>query len=189
MNQTNDLIEHVRAVWESAECLCGEDEVEQAITQLAAQISERLSLTNPIIMCLMNGGLVFCGKLIPQLLFPLQVDYVHVTRYQNDVVGSSTIEWRASPQIDVSGRTVIVVDDILDQGCTLYETVAALRAQGAAEVYTAVLIDKQHDRKFKPGWRADFTALEIEDRYLFGYGMDYKGYLRNAPGIYAVQGL
>ena len=62
-------------------------------------------------------------------------------------------------------------------------------AHGASEVLTAVLVDKEHDRKARPGLKADFTGLYVEDRFLFGYGMDYKGYWRNAPGIYAVKGL
>ena len=79
--------------------------------------------------------------------------------------------------------------DILDEGHTLAAIVEYLRDEGAAEVRTAVLVHKQHPRKAYPGMRADFTGLDVADRFLFGYGMDYQGYWRNAPGIFAVRGL
>jgi hypoxanthine phosphoribosyltransferase len=88
----------------------------------------------------------------------------------------------------MDGRTVLIIDDIFDEGYTLEAVINACKAQGAKEVLTAVLIDKEHDRK-APGMSVDFTGLKVEDRYVFGYGMDYRGYWRNAPGIYAVKGL
>ena len=87
------------------------------------------------------------------------------------------------------GRTVLIVDDTLDEGTTLSAIADYCLAQGAEQVLTAVLVDKLHDRKASPGLKADYTGLEVEDRFLFGFGMDYKGYWRNAPGIYAVKGL
>ena len=86
------------------------------------------------------------------------------------------------------GRTVIVLDDILDEGHTLAAIIDRLRADGATTVYSAVLVHKLHERKARPGMRADFTGLDIADRFLFGYGMDVRGYWRNAPGIYALKG-
>jgi hypoxanthine phosphoribosyltransferase len=99
------------------------------------------------------------------------------------------LHWKALPQLPFLDRVVLVVDDILDEGHTLQAILNAIRAQGAREVFTAVLVDKQHDRKASPDLKADFVGLEAPDRYLFGYGMDYKEYWRNAAGIYAVKGL
>ena len=89
---------------------------------------------------------------------------------------------------DLKGRKVLVLDDILDEGHTLAAIVEHLREEGADAVHTAVLVHKLHDRKASPGMRADVSGLDIEDRYLFGCGIDYKGYWRNAPGIYALKG-
>jgi hypoxanthine phosphoribosyltransferase len=84
---------------------------------------------------------------------------------------------------------VLLLDDILDEGITLDAIAGYCRQQGATRILMAVLVDKRHDRKVSPGFRADFTGMETEDRFLFGFGLDYKGYWRNAPGIYAVKGL
>ena len=136
----------------------------------------------------MMEGLVFKGKLLMQLKFPLEVDHIQVSRYRGEVVGG-TIEWMVTPRVSLSGRNVLIVDDILDEGKTLLEIIGACKKQGAKEARSVVLVDKQHNRKVRPDVKATYTALEVEDRYLFGYGMDYKGYLRNAAGIYAVKGL
>ncbi len=89
----------------------------------------------------------------------------------------------------MAGRSVLIVDDILDEGTTLAAIIDYCKAQGASEVLTAVLVDKEHNRKARPDLKCDFTGMTVEDRFLFGYGMDYKGYWRNAPGIYAVKGM
>lgn len=181
--------QELNRVWQEADCLCGEEEVEASIVTVAQQMNERLADENPILLCVMNGGMVFCGKLMLRLNFPLQVDYIHVSRYRGDVVGQENIHWLVSPQSELDGRHVIIVDDIYDEGATLVEIVNACKQKGASKVSTAVLVDKKHDRKTHPHFVVDFIGLEVADRYLFGYGMDYKSYFRNAPGIYAVKGL
>ena len=136
----------------------------------------------------MNGGLILAGRILPRLPFPLELAYLHATRYGHAIQGT-LLDWRVRPTQDLRGRTVLVLDDILDEGHTLEAIIAHLKEEGAAEVLSAVLVHKLHERKAKPGMRADFTGLDIPDRFLFGCGMDYKGYWRNAPGIYAVKGL
>ena len=103
----------------------------------------------------------------------------------SDNTQGSELEWHRLPALSLHGRDVLILDDILDEGATLAAVVAHCRAQRAARVLTAVLVDKRHERKVT-GIRADFVGLRVEDRYLYGYGMDYRGYLRNAAGIYAV---
>ena len=176
--------DEILAVSRRADCLHTEAEVEAAIDALAGQVSTALRDRNPLLLCLMNGGLVFSGKLLTRLAFPLQIDYLHATRYRNNTQGSE-LEWHRLPALSLHGRDVLILDDILDEGATLAAVVAHCRAQGAARVLIAVLVDKHHERKV-PGIRADFVGLRVEDRYLYGYGMDYRGYLRNAAGIYAV---
>jgi len=176
--------DEVLAVSRRAECLHTEAEVEAAITVLANQVTEVLENRNPILLCLMNGGLVFSGKLLTRLNFPLQIDYLHASRYRNETYGSG-LEWHRLPALSMRGRDVLVLDDILDEGKTLSAVIEHCRVQGAACVRIAVLVEKIHERKVE-GIRADFVGLDVEDRYLFGFGMDYRGYLRNAAGIYAI---
>lgn len=182
-------ISDISSIIQEADCIVSHREVEAAIDRVAAEMTQRLSQTNPVLLCLMKGGLVFTGKLIERLQFPLEIDYIHATRYQNETVGTDQIEWLALPKTDLSNRTVILVDDILDVGFTLNAVLASSQLSKAKEIFTAVLVDKVHDRKANPNFKAHYTGLTVEDRYLFGYGMDYKGYLRNAQGIYAIKHL
>lgn len=179
--------EQLWRVFEEADLLVTPDEVSGAIAKMAEEITEQLKESRPVVLCVMNGGLIFAGQLLTRLHFPLDVDYTQATRYGNETSGG-TLEWRVMPRVDLKGRTVLLVDDILDEGVTLDALARYCREQGAHEVLLAVLVEKLHLRKVTPGMRADFSGLEVGDRFLFGYGLDYKGYWRNAPGIYAVKG-
>ena len=177
-------LDEALAVQATADCLYNHEQVETAIRQLAGDITEQLGETDPRVLCVMNGALVFAGQLLTRLRFPLTVDYIHATRYGPNTSGQS-LEWVASPHLPLAGQTVLVLDDILDEGLTLAAIMDYCRQQGATAVYSAVLVEKQHARR-DPAIQADFTALTVPDRYVFGYGMDYKGRLRNVAGIYAV---
>ncbi len=175
----------VQRVYEEADCLHNAEQVEAALDRMADAITERLAGDNPLLLCVLTGAVVPMGHLLTRLDFPLQIDYVHATRYRGETAGGQ-LHWVVRPSTPLAGRTVLVVDDILDEGVTLAEILKACRAEGARAVYSAVLVEKEHERK--NGLEADFVGLRVEDRYVFGYGMDYKDYLRNAPGIYAVKG-
>ena len=175
-----------KALTES-DLLVGEADVVAAIARIAEEMTAELKDANPVLICCMNGGLVFAGQLLTKLVFPLHVDYVHATRYGHEFNGVA-LDWKVRPQTDLKGRTVVLLDDILDEGVTLSAIADYCRQQGAAKIMMAVLVEKLHLRKVTPGMRADFTGIEVGDRFLFGYGLDYKGYWRNAPGIYAVKG-
>lgn len=179
--------EEVRAVLAEGDLLVSETDVVAAIARIADEMTAELQNTNPVLVCCMNGGLAFAGQLLTRLVFPLQIDYVHATRYGHAVNGVA-LDWKVRPQHDLTGRTVVLLDDILDEGVTLAAIADYCRHLGAAKVMMAVLVEKLHLRKVTPGMRADFTGIEVGDRFLFGYGLDYKGYWRNAPGIYALKG-
>lgn len=172
------------SVYKRARCLYNRDQVDAAIERLAQQITAALATANPLLLTIMQGGVVLAGKLAPRLAFPLQMDYLHATRYRGATSGAD-LQWRARPSEPLRDRTVLLLDDILDEGATLAGVKDWCREQGCGALYTAVLVNKRHQRKVT-GAEADFIGLEAEDSYLFGYGMDFKGYLRNAPGIYAV---
>ncbi|MEX1197074.1 MAG: hypoxanthine-guanine phosphoribosyltransferase [Pseudohongiellaceae bacterium] len=169
-----------------AECLYSRAEVESAIDRLAEALTEDLAGDNPLLLCVMNGGIVFSGALLTRLPFRLQLDYVHASRYRGALSGAD-LHWIHRPGTPLEGRCVLVLDDILDEGDTLAGIRDWCLEQGAARVVTAVLVDKQHDRRCTALPEADHTALYAEDRYLFGYGMDCREYWRNAPGIFALR--
>lgn len=176
------LLEEIKQVERNAERIFSVAEVEAAIDRVAGEITIALGDRNPLVLTVLNGGIIFTGMLLPRLPFPLELEAVNASRYHGRTRGSQ-IQWRLKPTLPLEGRAVLLTDDVLDEGITLAEIIAYCRAEGAASVQVAVLIDKQIGRE-RPA-RADFVGLKAPNRYLFGYGMDYKNYLRNAPGIFA----
>jgi hypoxanthine phosphoribosyltransferase len=179
------LPSNIQDVYKKSSLLFTTEQVEAALDKMAIDIHEVLHDKNPVLLCVMIGGLVPMGNLLPRLDFPLEVDYVHATRYRGEITGGE-LHWKVRPSVNLKGRTVLVVDDILDGGITLAAILEEVRALGAEAVYSAVLVDKYQKRVENGLKHADFVGLEIEDHYIFGYGMDYNEYLRNAPGIFVV---
>lgn len=182
---TMSLPKNIQEVYAKATCLHTKKEIEAEIDRLALEIHQKLADKNPLFLCVMIGGLVLTGNLLPRLDFPLELDYVHASRYRGATSGGE-LEWKMHPTHKVKDRTILIIDDILDGGITLAEIVKHCKNQGATEVQTAVLLDKREARLAGGLPSADFTGLVIPDGYVFGYGMDYKEYLRNAPGIFVV---
>lgn len=174
--------QEARALLAEAELIHSADVVQQALNNVAAAIRIRLAERNPLVLCVMAGGVVFCGQLLAKLDFPLDFDYLHATRYGPETQGGK-ISWRSAPWLPVKDRTVLVVDDILDEGVTLAAVKESLLRLGAAEVLLAVFADKLNGKQ-KPVL-ADFSGLTVPDRFVFGYGMDFDGAWRNLPAIYA----
>jgi hypoxanthine phosphoribosyltransferase len=170
---------------ENSDLVCGEREIQAAIARLGAEIDARLREAYPMVLVVMGGAVVFAGQLLPRLRFPLDFDYVHATRYGAATAGGG-IAWRVSPPEGVRARTVLVLDDILDGGQTLRAIHDQLLERGAAEVLSAVLVEKKLAAP-KP-IAADFVGLRIADRFVFGCGMDAKGFWRNLPEIRAMRG-
>ncbi len=177
-------IETIHRHLQRAEELISPAEVDEALDRMATAISARLEKSAPLVLVVMNGGLIPAGMLLPRLAFPLRLDYIHATRYRERTFGTD-LHWKKEPEEPLQGRTVLVVDDILDEGHTLQAIVRWCRDAGASEVLSAVLVAKKHDRGC--GMCADFVGLEAPDRYLFGCGMDYRGWGRNLPGIHAIR--
>ena len=181
-------LEHIQQVMAEADILFTAEQVQAAVDQVAEQINQQLCNSNPVVFCVMNGGLIFSGNLLTKLTFPLEQSYLHASRYRNETSGGELF-WKAKPEISFMDREVLIIDDILDEGHTLSAIIEFWKRAGASKVHTAVLVDKVHDRKACADLKADFVGLYCEDRYIFGYGMDYKGYWRNAAAIYAVKGM
>jgi hypoxanthine phosphoribosyltransferase len=177
-------IQRARDLLATADLIHSAETVAAAVTRLAGEITAVLSESNPLVLCVMSGGVPFAGQLITQLHFPLDFDYMHVTRYGQDTSGGA-LSWRAAPWTPVKGRTVLVLDDILDEGLTLAAIVERMMQLGATSCYTAVATDKENGKQ-KP-IKADFVALSVPDRFVFGYGMDVRGQWRNLPAIYAMK--
>ncbi len=178
------LADEASQILRDAERLCTADAVTQAVRRVAAAITTVLAPANPLVLTVMSGAVVFTGQLLPLLNFPLDLDYVHLTRYGDATVGGR-IEWKMFPETKIAGRVLLVVDDILDEGHTLAEIKRRVLEAGASEFYSAVFVDK--DIGVSKPIAADFVGLTLPNRYVFGFGMDVKGAWRNLPAVYALK--
>lgn len=167
-----------------AELIYSREQVRRAIDAMSCRIDEVMGGHDPVLIAVMTGGMIPAVWLSSRLPFPHQLDYVHATRYEGATRGGE-LRWRAKPCTDLTGRSVLIVDDILDEGVTLRAVTEFCREAGAREVRVAVLVQKQHDRNLV-GIRPDFKGLDVPDRYVFGCGMDYQEYFRNLTAIYAL---
>ena len=173
-----------RLVLQQAELLVPAAEVQAAVARLAREINAAMSGMKPLVLPVMGGAAVFAGQLLPLLDFPLDFDYLHVSRYGMGTRGGE-LHWKVEPHEKVQGRAVLVLDDILDEGGTLAEVKRHLLELGAASFHCAVFAEKMHGRP-KP-IRADFVGLKLPDRFVFGFGMDVQGAWRNLPAVYAMK--
>ena len=183
--QDDQLLDELNTVRATADCLYEKPQVEQAIQQMANALAQDYRDKNPVFLCVMNAAAFFSTQLLFHFDFPLQFDYLHATRYQGKTKGSSALEWRVAPQFDLKDRHVVILDDILDEGQTLKKIHQYCSARKPASLSVAVLLQKKHDRCVD-GVKADYRGLVVPDRYVFGYGMDYKNYFRQLPAVYAV---
>ena len=176
--------ERALAMLAEAELLWPQERVAEAVERLARDITARLEDEFPLVLAIMGGAAVFSGQLLPRLAFPLEFGAIEATRYGKGTAGRE-LDWRLAPKDDVRGRTVLVVDDILDQGITLAAVRERLLSMGAKQVLCAVFADK--DLPAEKPIRADFVGLRVPDRYVFGFGMDAYGLWRNLPAIHALK--
>lgn len=180
----NEILEDAQQILNRAELIYPSQSLNLAIERLSKEISNVLSEQFPLVLSVMGGAIVFTGQLLPLLNFPLDFDYVHASRYNHAFQGS-TLHWKIAPSEQVSGRVVLVLDDVLDEGHTMAAIRQRVLAMGATQFYCAVLADKAIGKE-KP-IKADFVGITLPNRFVFGFGMDIKGIWRNLPAIYAVK--
>ena len=182
MNETppslRDALAHADVLFERAE-------IETVIADLGRRIDAALDGERAVFLTVMNGALMFAGQLALSIRTDMEFDYVHATRYRGATSGSE-LHWLREPAADLRGRTVLLVDDILDEGHTLKAVREDCLRRGAKRVLIASLCCKKHDRLVE-GIVSDFNGVELPDRYVFGYGMDYHEQGRNLPGLYALR--
>lgn len=175
----------VKEVLDKAECLYNQKQLEEALDKMAVEITAKLKDENPLVLCVMVGALIPTGHILTRLHFPLEVDYIHATRYRGAMRGGD-LHWLVEPRKSLKDRTILIIDDIMDGGLTLAAIIDYCHQFGAKAVHTAVMVNKIRKREENVNFEPDFVGVNTENRYLIGFGLDYEEYLRNAPGIYAV---
>lgn len=158
--------------------------IDAAVRRMAGAIRTDFGDQRPTFLTVMNGGLWFAAQLSLELGIDVEFDYLHATRYRGATSGGG-LQWLREPRVQIAGKHVLLVDDILDEGPTLSEVRRWCREQQAASVRIAVLSWKRHGRGV-PDLQPDYWGLDVPDRWVFGYGMDFYEQGRNLPGIYAL---
>lgn len=181
--QLSEFQQEIIRVRHEAELVHDAQAMQDVFDSLAKQISASLADRNPVLLPVMMGGLYLCGQLMQRLDFPLEVDYLHASRYRDSLEGDQLV-WPVRPSNKIAGRSVLIIDDILDQGVTLAGIIESVKLAGAVELESVVMTRKLCERQ--QDVEVEFIGVDVPDRYVFGCGMDYKGYWRNLPEIYAV---
>lgn len=177
--------EEAQRILAEADCLHDAASVRAAYDRIAAAIAADYAALNPLMLCTMIGGVHPTSEISQRLMFPFEIDYLHATRYRGATQGGGLV-WKRQPDRELKDRHVLVIDDILDEGHTLVAIRRTLQEFQPASLRVAVLAEKLHDRR-AAGAQAEYIGLQVEDRYVFGCGMDYKEYWRQLPAIYAVR--
>jgi len=161
------------------------EEVMAAVDRMAEEIN-RFYGNEPIVMvAVMTGAIIPAAWLATRLKMPLQMDFVHATRYQSGLYGAE-LEYRVPPRLDLEGRKVLVVDDIFDEGDTLAAIKGSCEKRKAESVQLAVLVRKEHERGL-PRDYVDFVGLDVPDVYVYGCGMDAYEEWRHLDRILALE--
>lgn len=165
-----------------SQVLINEDEINQAIDNLATQLNKDYADKEVAFLTIMNGGMIFASSLSMRLNIDMEMDYLQLSRYGKSQTGGQLV-WKYQPEINMHNRHVILCDDIYDEGHTLEAAHNWCIKQGAQSARSVVLVHKNHDRTYAH-YKPDYVALEIPDHYIFGFGMDLEEKLRQLPAIY-----
>ena len=172
-------------IQKEAKCLINWTQLQKALDNMAIQMNDQLSTDLPIIVGVMLGGLIPMGHLLTRLTFAHEIDYVKVSRYADERVGGD-LTWQHYPSADISGRNIVIFDDMLDKGITMAKIKQEFLRLGAKKVLTAVMINKLVKRSSQGLEQADYVGLDMQDKFVYGFGLDYKGFLRSVPGIFSL---
>jgi hypoxanthine phosphoribosyltransferase len=173
----------IQALIRKSSVIYSEIEIKTVIKNIADQVNQTIKTDDLYVLCVMNGALIFAGQLLPRLEKNIQYSYIHATRYAASLTGGP-IHWLVKPPIDIEGKTVLILDDILDEGITLREIATTCLAMKAKAIYTAVLFDKEITKE--KSYFPNFIGLKVPNRFVFGYGLDCKGLGRNLPHLYTL---
>ena len=171
-----------KTILNNSKKIISNEECMSSIKKISNELTSELCNKFPIVITVMNGALIFSGNLIPLLKFPLQCDYIHATRYNDSTLGKDTVVFKSKPTIDLTNRTILILDDILDEGITMKCINEFIAEQGAKEIINCFLFKKDISRKIQ--FSNIYYGIKVPNKYIFGMGMDVKGLWRNMLDIY-----
>ena len=160
--------------------LLTEEQIQERIALVAERINEDYQDKDLLAICIVKGSLIFCADLIRRITLPLTLDVMKVSSYGNSTV-SGELHIKQGITADITDKDVLVVEDIVDSGKTLFFLKSYLLREGARSVKTITLLDKPSRRRFP--MQPDYKCFDIEDEFVIGYGLDYAERYRNLPYV------
>jgi hypoxanthine phosphoribosyltransferase len=156
-------------------------EIDQRVAEMARQISADFAASELIALCVLKGAVFFCADLMRHMSMDVALDFIQVSSYGNEKYSSGVVTILKEPQLDMHGRNVLIIEDIIDSGLSMREVTRYIESRGAAVVKTATFLDKATARKvpFVP----DYVGFSIEPHFVVGYGLDFAEKYRNIPEI------
>ncbi len=162
--------------------LITKEQIQARVQELGKQISaDYADTSNPIALCILKGAVFFCSDLMRQISIDMALDFIQVSSYGNEKYSSGVVTILKEPQLDMHGRAVLIVEDIIDSGMSMREVFRYIESRGASMVRTVTFLDKPAARKVD--FRADYVGFSIDPQFVIGYGLDYAERYRNIPEI------
>lgn len=159
------------------------EQIQQRVAEVAAQIDKDLAGKNPLFLCVLNGSFIFAADLMRGITTPSEISFVRLASYEGMGTTGKVKELLGLTE-KIEGRTVVIIEDIIDSGLTMQKLLADLRAQNPAELFLTALLVKPGNLQVKLD--IDYTCFSIPNDFIVGYGLDYDGFGRNLPAIYTV---
>ena len=164
------------------EILYTKDEIHKRVVELGKQITNDYKDKTPIFVCVLTGSFIFMADLVREVNLSLTVDFMSVSSYKNGMVSTGDVEIQKDLTQSIRGRDVIIVEDIVDTGLTLYRLKELLSSRGPSSIRICTLLDKPSSR-IKTELVVDYIGFQIPKKFVIGYGLDYAGKYRNLPHI------
>jgi hypoxanthine phosphoribosyltransferase len=161
--------------------LFSREQIDRRVAEMATQISADFEGTELIALCVLKGAMFFCADLVREMSMDVALDFIQVSSYGNQKHSSGVVTILKEPQLDMRGKSVLIVEDIVDSGLSIREVHNYIESRGAVKVKTAAFLDKAKARKvpFTP----DYVGFEIEPQFVIGYGLDFAEKYRNIPEV------
>lgn len=161
--------------------LISQEQITQRVTEMAKEISAEFHGSDLIALCVLKGAMFFCADLVRQMTMDVALDFIQISSYGNEKYSSGVVTILKEPQLDMRGRNVLIVEDIIDSGLSIREVTNYIESRGAAKVKTASFLDKPKARKVQ--FTADFVGFSIDPQFVIGYGLDFAEKYRNIPEV------
>ena len=162
--------------------LFSKSDIEKRVAEMGAEITRDLAGSELIALCVLKGAMFFCSDLMRHIAFDVALDFIQVSSYGDQKTSSGVVTLLKEPQLDMHGKSVLIVEDIIDSGLSMNEVFRYIKLdRGAREVRTATFLDKPTARRIP--FKADYIGFSIDPKFVIGYGLDYAEKYRNVPDI------